>query len=278
MHSQRNPVAITVATLCLAVLVLGGCASTGGGGGAPDVTAAPAKKADVRSEVGANGLPTPAAILARYVDALGGEKVLRQHASSTRTGKMTIAAMGMEGSTTTRAAAPNKIAMNIETGMGAMNQGFNGEVGWSDNPMTGVQILDGDQLANMKLQADFYAPLNYAEHFPTMETVEEVDWNGQAAYKVKVVSASGRESHQYFAKDSALLLGTEGVQEGPMGESEVKLSFSDYKEFGGMKVPGKTTIDVAGMQIEQTVETVTFDDVDAAAFELPEAVKAQLAK
>jgi hypothetical protein len=277
MDRQRKTVAITIATVGLTILVLGGCASTQGGGPAPDA-APPAKKSDVRDEVGANGLPTPAALLARYVDALGGEKALRGHESSTRKGKMTIAAMGMEGATTTRAAAPDKIAMNIETGMGAMNQGFNGEVGWSDNPMTGVQILDGDQLANMKLQADFYGPLNYPKHFPTMETVEEIDWSGQAAYKVRVVSTSGRESHQYFAKDSGLLLGTQGVQDGPMGESEVKLSFSDYKDFGGMKVPGKTTIDVAGMQIEQTVETVTFDDVDASAFELPEAVQAQLKK
>jgi hypothetical protein len=230
----------------------------------------------VKDEVGANGLPTPAALVARYVDAIGGEKALRQHQSSTRTGKMSIAAMGMEGSSTTRAAAPNKIAMSIETGMGAMNQGFNGEVGWADNPMTGVQILDGDQLANMKRQADFFAPLNYSQHFTTMETVEETEFNGMAAYKVKLLGPSGRESFEFFAKDTGLLLGMQGVQDGPMGESEVKLSFSDYKDFGGMKVPGKTTIDVAGMQIEQTVDTVTFDDVDPSAFDLPEAVKAQL--
>ena len=73
------------------------------------------------------------------------------------------------------AAAPDKMVMNIETGMGAMNQGYNGEIGWSDNPMTGAQLLDGDQLAGMKLQADFYAPLNYSKHFTAMETLEETD-------------------------------------------------------------------------------------------------------
>ncbi len=131
--------------------------------------------------------------------------------------------------------------MNIETGMGAMNQGYNGEIGWSDNPMTGAQLLDGDQLAGMKLQADFYAPLNYSKHFTSMETVEETDFNGQAAYKVKLVNAAGKESFQYFAKDGGLLLGSQGVQAGPMGESEVKTSFSDYKDFGGAKIPGKVT-------------------------------------
>jgi hypothetical protein len=59
-----------------------------------------------------------------------------------------------------------------------------------------------------------------------------------------------------------------------MGEAEVKTSFADYKDFGGSKIPGKVTIDMAGMQIEQTVETVTFDDVAATAFEPPAAVKA----
>jgi hypothetical protein len=277
MHRQRNLLATTVATVGLATLVLAGCASTTGGGAAPDV-APPAKKADVRNEVGANGLPTPAALLARYVDALGGEAALRKHDSSTRKGKMAIAAMGMEGTTTTHAAAPDKIAMNIETGMGAMNQGYNGEIGWSDNPMTGAQLLDGDQLANMKQQADFYMPLNYSKHFTSMETVEEIAFDGQQAYKVKVMNASGREGQHYFAKDTGLLLGIQGVQAGPMGESEVKISFSDYKDFEGVKIPAKTTLDVSGMQIEQTVETVTYGGVDAAAFDPPAAVKALVEK
>jgi hypothetical protein len=278
MYPYRNRIGMGLAVLCIAVLVLGGCASTrGGGGGAAEAakdSAPPAKKADVKSEVGANGLPTPAALLARYVDALGGEAALRKHQSSTRKGKMSIAAMGMEGQTTMYAAAPDKMVMNIETGMGAMNQGYNGEIGWSDNPMTGAQLLDGDQLATMKLQADFYGPLNYSKHFTSMETVEETEFAGQAAYKVKMVNTAGRESFQYFAKDGGLLLGSQGVQAGPMGESEVKTSFSDYKDFGGSKIPGKVTIDVAGMQIEQTVEAVTFDDVDPAKFAPPSAVAA----
>jgi len=282
MHPQRNLIGITLASLCAGALVLGGCASTQGGGDAAEPasakatkdTAPPAKKADVKSEVGANGLPTPAALLARYIDAIGGEAALRKHQSSTRKGKMVIAAMGMEGTTTILAAAPDKMVMNIETGMGAMNQGYNGEIGWSDNPMTGATLLAGDQLAGMKMQADFYAPLNYSKHFTSMETVEETEWNGQAAYKVKLVNTAGKESFQFFAKEGGLLLGQQGVQEGPMGEAEVKTSFSDYKDFGGAKVPGKVTIDMAGMQIEQTVETVTFDDVAATAFEPPAAVKA----
>jgi hypothetical protein len=275
-----------LATLCVAVLVLAGCASTKGGGAsaktpaskpssAPAKTSsAPAKKADVKSEVGANGLPTPAAILARYVDAVGGEAAIKKHQSSTRKGKMAIAAMGMEGQTVIKAAAPDKMVTNIETGMGAMNQGYNGTIGWSDNPMTGAQLLSGDQLETMKTQADFYGPLNYPKHYKSMETVEETTWGGQPAYKVKMVNNAGKEQLQYFAKDSGLFLGLQGMQSGPMGESEVKIVMSDYKDFGGTKIPGKTTIDVAGMQIEQTIESVTYDDVDPAAFEPPAAVKA----
>ncbi|HVR28129.1 MAG TPA: hypothetical protein VMS86_01230 [Thermoanaerobaculia bacterium] len=274
MHRYHHAAA-AAATLCVTILVTAGCASTGGAGPSPDV-APPATTLDVRDEVGANGLPTPNALLARYVDALGGEVALRRHESSTRKGKMSIAAMGMEGATTVHAAAPDRMVMNIETGMGAMNQGFNGKVGWSDNPMTGAQVLAGDQLANMKQQADFYMPLNYTRHFTSMETVEETDFNGAAAYKVRLVSSTGREALHFFDRSSSLLIGIQGVQDGPMGESEVKISFSDYKDFGGVKMPAKTLIDVAGMQIEQTVDTVTYDDVDASAFEPPEAVRAQL--
>ena len=263
-------------TLCLAIcLTFVGCATSGGGSADRGATTKAPKAPDYKNEMGENGLPTPRALVARYVDAVGGADAIRAHESMTVKGKMEMAAMGMSGDVTVYAKAPDKNVVAIELpGMGSMNNGYNGEIGWSINPMTGPALLEGKMLTQAAIEADFYGELNYEKHYPTMETVEETTWADQAAYKVKLIDTEGSESTRYFAKDSALLIGQEGKQESEMGEMEVSVVISDYKDFGSLKLPASTTMSMMGMEIKQTVDSVTFDDVDDSKFEPPAEIKA----
>jgi hypothetical protein len=258
----------------VAVLLTGACASTGGGGAA-DV-AAPAA-ADVKNETGENGLLTPAALAARFADAMGGEAAIRSHSSSTTKGKFGIPAMGMEGDVVAFAAAPDKLVTNIELGgMGSMSNGYNGEIGWSENPMTGPSLLEGAALDQVRAQSSFYGPLAYDDLFPKQETLELTEFAGESAYKTRFVTANGGETFFYFSEASGLLLGTEGMQESDMGSADVTVVFSDYREFDGVLQPATTTIKTQGMELQQTVKEVTFDDVEASAFEPPESIKSLL--
>ena len=254
----------------LLLLLLGGCATTGGTM-AGDV-AAPAPEPSYKDEVGDNGLPTPRAILERYTDALGGREALEAHTSYTAKGKFSLAAMGVEGEVTRHAAAPGKMTMVIETAMGNISSGFDGDVAWSVNPFAGNQVLDGTAREATRQQANFYGPLRYDDFFESQETLEEVDFEGETTYKVRLVDAAGGESIQYFSKESSLLVGLEAMQDG----AEVKVVLSDYKEFGGVMVAGKTVLHTQIGEIETTVESVTYDDVDPSAFELPDSIKSQL--
>ncbi|MDX1382612.1 MAG: hypothetical protein R3190_03155 [Thermoanaerobaculia bacterium] len=256
------------------LLLLSACASTGGGGGGADA-AAPAAP-DYREEMGDNGLPTPRALYARYVEAIGGEDAIRAHTSSVSKGKFKLAAMGVEGDLTIHAMAPNRMHMVIETPMGSMENGYDGKVAWSVNPFTGDEILEGSAAAQARAQADYYLPLNYAAHYPTSETVEETEFGGQAAYKVKLVDAEGGESVQYFAKDSSLIIGSEVTQQGPAGAAEVTITISDYQDFDGLMVATKQVMSVQGMDIENVIESVTYDGLSEADFELPDSIKSKL--
>lgn len=263
------------------LVVFSGCASTGAGSadaGAPAVARASAAAAapDLKSEMGDNGLPTVRAILARFVDAIGGEKALRAHSSSTAKGRFVLAAMGVEGELTIKAAAPNKVHQIIETPMGSMETGYDGTVGWSVNPFTGDSILDGTALAAARAQAEFLGPLNYDAHYPTQETLEETEFNGQAAYKVRLVDSAGGETIQYYARDSSLLVGTEATQEGPQGAAEVTIMISDYKDFGGVLTATKQVMSVQGMDIENVIESVTYDNLTDSDFELPASIQSKL--
>ena len=265
--------------LLLALFVLPmavGCASSGaGGGGGADVAAAAAP--DYTNEMGENGLLTPRALHARFIDAIGGEDAIRAHKSATTKGKMELAAMGMTGDVMIVQAAPNKQVMNVEMGgMGSMSNGYNGEIGWSENPMTGPALLDGAALDMAARDANFYGVLMGDELYPEQETVEKTEFDGQAAHKVRLVDQNGHEVTQYFAEDSGLLIGITATQVSDMGEAEVTTKIGDYKDFGGQLIATSQSMSVMGMEIKTTVEEVTFDNVDPAAFEPPDAIKALL--
>ena len=60
----------------------------------------------------------------------------------------------------------------------------------------------------------------------------------------------------------------------PMGQIPVIIVMTDYKDFGDVKVPTKTTTKVMGQTQLMTVDTVSWDPVDAKAFDLPTEIAA----
>ena len=224
-------------------------------------------------------LPSPEEIVARHIAALGGEEALRAHTSRTIKGTFEIPAMGISAPSMVYATAPDRMIIKSEMpGFGENVQGYNGEIAWIDNPMQGAQILEGEMLDQMKRQARFYADLERADLFPQQTTAGETEWNGEAAYQIDIVDVDGNEMSQYFARETGLLVGTEGTQTTDMGPMEVTITIGDYKEFGGILIATSTSTNLvsAGMEIIQTVESVSFDDVDPSVFEPSDAIKALL--
>ena len=224
-------------------------------------------------------LPSPEEIVARHIAALGGEEALRAHTSRTIKGTFEIPAMGISAPSMVYAIAPDRMIIKSEMpGFGDNVQGYNGEIGWIDNPMQGAQILEGEMLDQMKRQARFYADLERADLFPQQTTAGETEWNGEAAYQIDIVDVDGNEMSQYFARETGLLVGTEGTQTTDMGPMDVTITIGDYKEFGGILIATSTSTNLvsAGMEIIQTVESVSFDDIDPSVFEPSDAIKALL--
>ena len=269
-----------LALLLCGALITVGCSTTAGGG---DVTSPAAEQAmaepDYTDEVGENGLVTPRAVIARLIEDLGGEETIRSHTSMQLKGKMEMPAMGMSGETTIVQAAPDKMIMNIEmAGFGTMNNGVLGDVAWADSPMTGAMLLDGEMKRQALQQADFYASLNYEDTYPTMETVELTEYNGEEAYKLRLVDDAGKESTQWFSAETGLMIGVKATQVNEMGESEVTQTITEYKEFGGVMVPTQTTMNMMGMEIKQSVSEVTWDSVTEDQLQPPDSIKALLDK
>jgi len=221
-------------------------------------------------------LPDASAIVARYVDAIGGREAVLRAANSRTVGRFEIPAAGIVGQLEILAASGKSLSRITVDGLGTISNGYDGEVGWSLDPMMGARLLEGMELQAMRDQAHPAAAVRDASLFSSMETVERTEMGGVSCYKVKFVWKSGRENYDCFAEDTGHLVATTVRQESPMGAIEVTTLFSDYKRFGEILMPTRAVQQMLGQQQVLIVESVEYDVVDDAAFELPPEIRAIL--
>lgn len=244
-------------------------AVTGGGMGAH--AAQSAQQAPVAEE-----LPDVSSVIARYIEATGGEELLRSISSSHATGSFSMAAQGLTGDVEIYAAAPDRLlVVTTLAGVGESTTGFNGVVGWSIDPMMGPRLLQGKELDQIHDQADFYGDLYDPAGFTVMEVIGREEFGETDCYAVRFVRLSGLESLELFSVDSGLMRGLRSTQESVMGSIAVTTFLSEYREFGGPLVP-TTMIQEFGMgQVaEISLESVDYNSVPAEIFDLPAEIAA----
>jgi outer membrane lipoprotein-sorting protein len=174
------------------------------------------------------------------------------------TGK--VSAMGMELPLVLYMKKPDKIKMTYSLNGQNMTTVFDGQKGYSINPITGsaeaVEIT-GDQLR--QLQGNNHFKNQVLDYFKegklTLEGEESV--NGKPAFKLKAVE-SGTPVYMYIDKTSYLVVKTSASVE-QMGASMNMDSFiSEYSEVKGVVMPKKITQMSNGME----AAVVTFDLIE----------------
>ncbi|HET7841003.1 MAG TPA: hypothetical protein VFM21_05330, partial [Terriglobia bacterium] len=152
--------------------------------------------------------PTPAAtptvdqILEKYVKALGGKEAVQKINSRVAKGTFEMEQMGGEATTEIYAKAPDKQYSVTATPMGDFKRGFNGTVGWQDNPQVGLVDLTGGQLADMKRGSDFYRDIKLKELYSKQTVKGKEAVNGKDAYVVELTPTEGSAETWYFDAES----------------------------------------------------------------------------
>jgi hypothetical protein len=196
----------------------------------------------------AQDLPDAETLIAAYVEALGGAEQYRGSSSVTR-GTLAMPAMGLEGSFVLYQADPNQMRMVVTLpGIGEIQEGFDGEVAWSLNPITGPQVLEGAALAQAREQATTLASLRDPSTRESVETLERTDFDGEACWKVRISWNSGRQSYDCYSVETGLLIATEGILASPMGDIPSLALYRDYQEMNGRMVATRLVQRVAGQE------------------------------
>lgn len=187
----------------------------------------------------ASALPadlTAEKVIAKYIEAIGGEKKVKELKSVKTTAKGTI--QGMEVTMLSSKKAGGKYLMELSvTGMGTLqkvvsdgkdiSQEMRGQKIPLDAGMKELSLFETHIVAEVALAA-----MNIK---PTLKGIENVE--GVEAVVIDYVFPAGGKISNYFDKNSGLKIQTVTYVKTPQGEVAVPIQFQDYKEVSGVKIP-----------------------------------------
>jgi hypothetical protein len=235
---------------------------------------APAQKA---AEARQAQLPAARSILDKHLAAIGGRQAVLSHKSTHATGTLSMPAAGVTGAVEIYGAHPNRSLLKVSLGgVGEVLEGFDGRHGWSISPMTGPMLLEGKQLEEKRFDSDFHGELRSDDRYLSLTTLERVDFEGRACYKVRLVRKTGGEDLEFYDVATGLKAGSITTRETQMGTVTGTTVETDYRKFGNLLQPTTVRSQVGGLQQVITINSVDYDSVPASTFDLPAGIKALL--
>jgi zinc protease len=181
--------------------------------------------------------PQATAILDRYVAAIGGKDAWAKYSSRVSKGTIEIPAMSMTGVIEVSEKAPNKMRSVVSIGDTPFQQGFDGTVGWADDPQNGPRLLQGRELEELKRDAEFARPINLRTLYSQIKFIGKEKLGDRDVQVVEVSSPQTGSEKMYFDSKSALLLRVVANRAGPDGNGTVESILDDYAVVDGMTLP-----------------------------------------
>lgn len=238
---------------------------------APLYAQAPAKPA-----AQAEKLPDARELINRHIKAVGGREAVLSKKSMHALGTLSVPASGITAPVEIWGAGkPDRVLVKTSVpGVGEIMEGFDGTHAWSVNPMTGPMLKADKELAQTKLDADFYSELRDPAKYISAKTVEKTMFDDRECYKVALERIDGTADFDFYEVKSGLRAGQITTRDTSMGTMSMTTADRGYKKFGDLLQAAAVSQKVMGIEQIITISTVEFDKVDPSVFEPPAAIKA----
>ena len=192
--------------------------------------------------------PSVDEILAKYETALGGRANLEKITSRQ------IKASRIEPDNKTFEAEDiwqksNKFAVATKYGDYVVTEGFDGKTAWKRGNKDEI-VLKADESEQIKREAQFFANPNLKAIYAKMDFrfVDKIE--GREVYLVLATTAENQRERLYFDVSNGLLVRRVASSPTILGNFQYQVDYTDYKDFGGVKLP--TVINFAVPNIRWT--------------------------
>ena len=209
------------------------------------------------------GLPAPATILDKFIEASGGAQRLAGLTSIDAKGtSVGFGGFGGGGDVEIAAKAPDKRATIIlfkeETGRGDQIRSYDGRTGWVRTPLNvlGEYQLNGGDLDGERFDAQLSFPGQIKQILtnlktgpptsitdlpgPSSQTDLQQGVNTEQTHSVNVVQGTGPRGllvTLYFDRQTGLLLREIRYGNSPIGRVPTQIDYADYRDVKGIKLP-----------------------------------------
>lgn len=194
---------------------------------------------------------TPATVIGNYIKAIGGEKALQGVKTIAITAAASVQGTPLE--VVTKKSKGKKLIEMKVMGMSMMKQVVTEKGGYASQQGQRKEF-QGEELKEQQADAMPFPELTMAAK-PGLQLDGIESFNGAEAYVVKDGSAT-----MYFDVNSGYKLGEINEMKGEDGQKGSQtVSFADYRDVKGIKVPYKMTMSV-GIDIELNTTDVKFNE------------------
>lgn len=181
--------------------------------------------------------PSVEAILDKYIAAIGGIKAWKNSSTRVVKGTVQLSPPPMNGTIELYQAAPDKMLFQLKVpGLGVTWVLVNGGDGWQKDFGGEPRRLQGDELSDAKMDADFWKDVDLRKLYSRMEYAGVSTIDSQTVDMVRAYTATGRSHTLYFDRGSGLLVREDFVSISAHGPEVVQTTFGDYRELKGLGI------------------------------------------
>lgn len=179
--------------------------------------------------------PTADQILAKYIDAVGGQAAIDK--IKTRVMKGTyIGVNGAEVPFEATLSAPDKFHINVTTQQGAIERGFDGKTGW-EKSARGINDLENPLLDNLKSIFGSFHNIKLREQYTRVRAGRRDRIGERDVITVTGTGANNRREQLFFDLETGLLLRRIIYMPSMLGVIPEQMDFEDYRDVDGVKLP-----------------------------------------
>lgn len=180
-------------------------------------------------------------LVAKNVEAKGGQEALNALQSLKLTGKMIVNQGQLQLAYAETRKRPNEVRTELTLqGMTAVNA-FDGKEGWKISPFQGrkdPEKMSADDTKSLWEDAEIDGPLvDWKEKGSTVEYLGTEEVDGTMAHKLKVTRKNGDISYVYLDPDHFLEIRILTQREEHGAKVETETDLSDYEKVNGVYVP-----------------------------------------